>query len=223
MEQQGHNLVQLTIVQDSLPTIKMISEAGIIGKIGLNSSGVGLCFNAIRAKGVDKTRIPVHIGLRIVLESTSVLEAVSKLEEVGMASAAHFLIGDATTAIGLEFTASTFAKLHVNENGYIVHTNHMLLPHAGIYEPHWLDDSPKRIKTMQDNISQSLPLSWKAFGQLFEDEAGYPCSISRSSEGVSGFGTLFNILMDLRRKAVEVRLGRPCKDNNDNSIILSFI
>jgi len=34
-EEQGENLIQLTITQPDLPAIKMITEAGIIGKIGL--------------------------------------------------------------------------------------------------------------------------------------------------------------------------------------------
>ena len=94
MEEQKQNLVILTVHQPSLPTIKMITEAGIIGKIGMNSAGVGVCFNAIRAKGLTSTRMPVHLGLRTVLESTSAAEAIGKLEEVGMASAAHMLIAD---------------------------------------------------------------------------------------------------------------------------------
>ncbi|KAH8808818.1 acyl-coenzyme A:6-aminopenicillanic acid acyl-transferase-domain-containing protein [Xylogone sp. PMI_703] len=222
MEEQGHNLIQLTIIQKDLPTIKMVTEAGIIGKIGMNSAGLGLCFNAIRAKGLDKTRVPVHIGLRIVLESTSAQEAINKLEAVGMASAAHFLIGDATIAVGLEFTSSTFAKIPINEHGYIVHSNHMLLPHADIYEPHWLYDSPERINIMRRNISNAGPISWKTFSELFEDETGYPCAISRSQEGKSDFGTLFNIVINLREKMAEVRIGRPCRDKAGEKIVLQF-
>ncbi|THY67822.1 AAT-domain-containing protein [Aureobasidium pullulans] len=58
MTEQKANLILLTIEQSPKPTIKMVTEAGLIGKIGLNSSGVGVCLNAIRAKGMDASRIP---------------------------------------------------------------------------------------------------------------------------------------------------------------------
>lgn len=103
MEQQKENLVLLTIEQAGKPTIKMVTEAGILGKIGLNSAGVGVCLNAIRAKGMDATRLPCHLGLRMVLESSSRSEAVAKLEKVGIASACHMLIADATGGVGMEW------------------------------------------------------------------------------------------------------------------------
>ncbi|KAL4760936.1 acyl-coenzyme A:6-aminopenicillanic acid acyl-transferase-domain-containing protein [Aspergillus foveolatus] len=220
--EQAANLIQLTVIQQDLPTIKMITEAGIIGKIGLNSTGVGVCFNAIRAKGLDKTRIPVHLGLRIALESSSALQAVENIEKVGMASSAHILIGDATTAIGLEFTSSTFARIPLNQKAFIVHSNHMLLPHPGIDEPAWLKDSPVRVQTMGENIEKLQGvLSWETFCGLFRDEANYPCSINRAADGESDMATLFNIVMDLRTRRVEVIMGRP-SDAAAERIILAF-
>ncbi|KAL5043011.1 hypothetical protein BDW71DRAFT_130881 [Aspergillus fruticulosus] len=220
--EQAANLIQVTVIQQDFPTIKMITEAGLIGKIGLNSAGVGICFNAIRAKGVDKTRIPVHLGLRIALESPSALQAVENIEKIGMASSAHILIGDATTAIGLEFTSSTFARIPVNEKGYIVHSNHMLLPHAGINEPVWLKDSPVRVQTMGENVEKpGEALSWEMFGGLFKDETNYPCSINRAAGAGSDIATLFNIIMDLRRRRAEVIMGRP-SDAGAERILLAF-
>ncbi|KAL4919214.1 acyl-coenzyme A:6-aminopenicillanic acid acyl-transferase-domain-containing protein [Aspergillus aurantiobrunneus] len=221
-EEQGANLIQLTILQSNLPSIKMITEAGLIGKIGLNSHGVGVCFNAIRAKGLDKTRLPVHFGLRIALESPSAIEAVESIEKIGMASSAHILIGDATTAIGLEFTASTFARLPVNEKGYLVHTNHMLLAHKDIDEPVWLRDSPVRVQTMKDNLAKlGGSLGWDNFTDLFKDETNYPCSINRAAEGLSQIATLFNIVMDLKARHAEVTMGR-LNSLHSKGIILSF-
>ncbi|KAI7562004.1 hypothetical protein KC343_g8394, partial [Hortaea werneckii] len=41
MEEQKAHLIVLEIEQHGKPTIKMVTEAGLIGKIGLNSAGVG--------------------------------------------------------------------------------------------------------------------------------------------------------------------------------------
>lgn len=223
MEDQISNLVHLTIIQEGLPSIKMVTEAGIIGKIGFNSAGVGVCFNAIRARGLNRKGLPSHLGLRLALESSSAEAAAKSLEEAGMASSAYILVGDATTAIGLEFTSTTFARLPLNEHGFIAHSNHLLLHHPNVDEPKWLEDSPLRTETMGRNVLQAKGMSWAAFGGLFEDETNYPCSISRVQEGASEFATLFNITMDLEKKKAVVREGRPIAgDTKADKLNLSF-
>lgn len=223
MEDQVSNLVQLTIIPEGLPSIHMVTEAGIIGKVGFNSHGVGVCFNAIRARGVNRNGLPSHLGLRLALESMSAEAAARSLEETGMASSAYILVGDATTAIGLEFTSTTFARLPLNEHGFIAHSNHLILHHPNVYEPKWLEDSPLRKETMGRNVLQTKKMSWETFGGLFEDETNYPCSISRAAEGASDFATLFNITMDLERKSAVVKEGRPIAgDTTATKLNLSF-
>jgi isopenicillin-N N-acyltransferase-like protein len=216
MQEQKPNVIILSIYQDSLPTIKMVTEAGILGKIGFNSAGVGVCFNAIRAKGLDTSRMPVHLGLRTVLESSSARDAIEKLEAAGMAASAHMLIGDRTgDATGLEFTSSTFAKLPVNQGGQIVHSNHLLAKHAGFRGPvggTWSEDSPARVEQMTalvEGIGPKQP-TWGDFSRVFEDQKGYPAAICRAQEGVSTSATLFNIVMDLKACKGVVKMGRPC-------------
>ncbi|EPE35393.1 N-terminal nucleophile aminohydrolases (Ntn hydrolases) [Glarea lozoyensis ATCC 20868] len=219
---QAPNLIALTIHQSSLPSIKMITEAGIIGKIGLNSAGVGVCLNAIRAVGLDYGKMPVHLGLRHVLECGSTKEAVEKLEEVGMASSAHMLIADGTgDAVGLEFTSSTFARLVSDDKGRIAHSNHLLAKHDGAVEPEWLADSPKRVSQMRRLAEKSDgEVGWKEFSGLFEDENGFPVSICRAQVGDSTIATLFNVVMDLKAKKAVVRMGRPSE--TEETIHLDF-
>ncbi|KAL8822099.1 MAG: hypothetical protein Q9191_007160 [Dirinaria sp. TL-2023a] len=211
MEEQKENLIAIEIHQPGFPIIKMMTEAGMIGKIGLNSAGVGVCFNAIRAKGLDASRMPVHLGLRAVLDSTSAGLAIEKLEYVGMASSAHMLIADASGSVGLEFTSTTFARLEMDNHGRITHSNHMLLQHEGLREPSWLPDSPfriGRIKTLTGEM-EAEP-SWTEFSHVFEDEKNFPAAICRKQQGDTTSATLFNIVMDLMERRAVVRLGRPC-------------
>ncbi|KAJ7842512.1 hypothetical protein B0H13DRAFT_139783, partial [Mycena leptocephala] len=65
------NLAMMSIDQPGHPKIYMMAEAGIVGKIGSNSASVGVCLNAIRAHLTDATEIPIHVALRLCLESTS--------------------------------------------------------------------------------------------------------------------------------------------------------
>ncbi|KAF2477492.1 peptidase C45 acyl-coenzyme A:6-aminopenicillanic acid acyl-transferas-like protein [Lindgomyces ingoldianus] len=215
MDEQKNNLIITKITQSGKPAIQQITEAGIIGKIGFNSSGVGTLLNAIKVKGVDPSRMPVHLGLRMALESNSAMEAVQKLESYGMASSAHILIADTTTAVGLEFTKSTFARCLPDSLRRVVHANHFLLEHPGEVDTVWLEDSPVRVKTMTENSSkvgdgQRQP-TWEEVGRLFEDEQNYPTAICRAEEAGSGTRTLFNILTDLKTRTAVIRKGLPTK------------
>lgn len=210
MTVQKENLIIVRITQPNKPTIVQVTEAGIIGKIGFNSEGVGTLLNAIKVHGVDPTRLPVHFGLRMALESASVEEAVQKLQSYGMASSAHILLGDPTTALGLEFTKSTFADCLPDFAGRIVHTNHFLLEHPREADIVWVKDSLTRAPTMAENADKlGKEPSWEDVSKLFEDEQNYPGSICRFETEETGSATLFNIVMDLKSKKAVVRLGRP--------------
>jgi isopenicillin-N N-acyltransferase-like protein len=210
MTAQKENLIITKIFQPGKPTIQQVTEAGIIGKIGFNSSGVGCLLNAIKVYGVNPSGLPVHFGLRMVLESSSVEDAVQKLESHGMASSAHILIADASSAVGLEFTKSTFAHCLPDKLGRIIHTNHLLRPHPGEIDTVWLKDSPTRVATMTENSAKLKgEPSWKEVEELFHDEQNHPSGICRFEAEESGSGTLFNILMDLGSRKGVVRMGRP--------------
>ncbi|KDQ52249.1 hypothetical protein JAAARDRAFT_184419 [Jaapia argillacea MUCL 33604] len=212
MEQQKENLIALNILEDGKPRISMMTEAGIIGKIGLNSSGVGVCLNAIRVKGMDPNRVPVHLALRLVLQSESAQEAVSKLEALGVASSAHMLIADPSGGIGLECTTLGFSKLPMDDQGRITHTNHLLADHGDrVVDTKFWEDSFPRIDRINELVSlrdKVVATEEEVFG-LFKDEDNYPFSICRAQEGGSKGATLFNIVMDLCAREAVVRVGRP--------------
>lgn len=210
-EQMMENLVMLTIEKKDKPVIKFVSEAGIIGKIGLNDSGVGVNLNAIKAKGLDMERMPVHLALRLVLESTSRQEAVSQLEVYGVASACHMLIADATGGVGLEWSCKDLKKLEMNSHGQIFHANHYLVEHVVKDECPWIDSHFRieRIEELASTVSEAPAMS--DIGVLFRDERNYPAAICRTQEGDSSIGTLFNIVMDLKAKKSTVKMGRPTR------------
>ncbi|KAL4936708.1 hypothetical protein BDV06DRAFT_233216 [Aspergillus oleicola] len=208
---QKQNLIILEIEQTSKPSIKMVTEAGIIGKIGFNSSGVGVCLNAIRAKGVDNNRLPVHLALRMALDSFSTKEAVGLLKDkYGVASPAHILIADAVESAGCEFTSTTSAVITADERGRVIHSNHLLLSHPGVFDTAWLADSSFRISRvleLTDGILGQGGPSQEAVEGIFKDRVNAPAAICRNGE----FETLFSIIMDLKAQKAVVVLGMPGK------------
>jgi isopenicillin-N N-acyltransferase like protein len=211
MEAQKQNLIVLTITQRDKPTIKMVTEAGLIGKIGLNSAGVGVCLNAIRMKGMDATKLPCHLGLRMVLESNNRDEAVQRLEEYGIASACHMLIADATGGIGLEWSSTDVQKCTMNDAEQVFHSNHYLLDHPGTNnDTKWLKDSSYRVTRIEElaKMIDGMPTKESLF-EIFKDEGNFPGSICRAQKAPSESASLFNIIMDLKARTADVTLGRP--------------
>ncbi|KAL9107729.1 MAG: hypothetical protein Q9227_007444 [Pyrenula ochraceoflavens] len=207
-EQKG-NLISMTIYQAEKPAIHMMTEAGIIGKIGLNSSGVGVTLNAIKAKGVDFQRLPCHLALRTVLESQSREAAVARLEDAGVASACHILVADPTGGVGLECSAKGIVSLPMT-NGIVTHTNHYIGPTDAPESKMAFPDSPFRLARVRELIHEagSEP-SVQRIENILKDEKNYPCSICRAETKDSTVATLFSVVMDLKRKAVVFKLGRP--------------
>jgi isopenicillin-N N-acyltransferase-like protein len=211
-EEQQENLINLNIRQESKPSISMITEAGIIGKIGLNSSGVGVCLNAIRALGVDFERLPCHLALRSCLESESVVEAVATLQQSGVASACHILVADSHEAVGLECMSVDIVKLPTKS--VLTHTNHLLKPHGGVEDKMALQDSPARLERIDKLVQRAKldaqgPLTTETIRALLADEDNLPTAICRTRTRESSVATLFSIIIDLREPSAQVMLGRP--------------
>lgn len=211
MGAQKENLIAMTIEQTGKPTIKMITEAGLIGKIGLNSAGVGVCLNAIRVIGMDSERIPCHLGLRLVLESESREQAVRSLERYGVTSSCHMLVADKEGGVGLEWSSRDLRRVEMNPSGQVFHTNHYLVEHEeGVVDTVWLKDSPIRVARVEE-ICKTLgeEPEMEDVAGVFRDEEGLPTAICRDERDGSATGTLFNIVMDLTGKRAKVILGRP--------------
>jgi isopenicillin-N N-acyltransferase-like protein len=190
----------------------MITEAGIIGKIGLNERGVGCTLNAIKAKGVSFERLPCHLALRTVLDSESREAAVAALEKAGVASACHILVADATGGTGVECSSEDIVKLEMNREGIVTHTNHYVLKHnETVVEAHdWLPDTGFRLQRIGEliNAAKEEEPSQEVVEKFLKDEReGDGAAICRSAKKDT-IATLFTIIMDLKNKKARLTMGR---------------
>ncbi|KAK5018658.1 hypothetical protein LTR16_002078 [Cryomyces antarcticus] len=228
--EQKANLVALRIHQRPKPSIHMITEAGIIGKIGINSCGVGVLLNAISSPGLSYTSLPVHLALRAVLDSSSGPSAVQELKTARVAAACHIMIADAETGgTGLECSWKDMAEIEMGSQGtgtgsegqgrgglrgVVVHTNHFVREHAtGIAEMLELPDSIARLARItalvRERLEKGEQPSAQALEEMLQDESGYPTSINRHETDSSTVATLFSVVMDLKTRKAIVKLGRP--------------
>ena len=191
----------------------MITEAGIIGKIGMNSHGVGCTLNAIKAAGVSYSKLPCHLALRTVMESPSRSSTISTLEKAGVASACHILIADPTGGTGLECSSEYVVRLEMNRGGIVTHTNHYVLKHDErvVESMDWLRDTRFRHERIGElmNCAKEEEVSGDRVEKLLKDAAECDGASSCRRKGKDGIATLFSIVMDLGNKKARVLMGRP--------------
>ena len=213
-EEQQENLIRLVMQLPDKPSFAMITEAGIIGKIGLNSEGVGVCLNAIRALGVDFEKLPCHLALRTCLESNSRQKAITALKKAGVASACHILVADSGDAVGLECSHADIVELPTTK-GILTHTNHFIKEHP-VDDRLAFEDSPIRLKRIdelihsgKDTMTRDTDVQTQDVRDMLADEQGHPTAICRSKTNDSTVFTLFNIVMNLRERIAQVVIGKP--------------
>lgn len=198
----------------------MITEGGIIGKIGLNSAGVGVALNAIKEKGVDFNKLPCHLSLRAVLDSASRADAVKTIDAAGVAAACHITVADSTGSTGLECTATDIIHMPMSaldgsaseEGVATTHTNHFLYDHPGAEAPPYLEDSVPRLIRIRELMADSGSrgeLTSENIEALLMDEKGFPASICRGETKKNRHTTVFSIVMDLKDRSAKVKVGRP--------------
>lgn len=224
---QIDSLLLLTIAQEGKPAITMVTEGGIIGKIGCNSAGIAVCLNAlITDKKSDE--VPIHLGLRAVLNSHSFHEAIARIKDGQMASAANFLIAcdeGEGKAMAANVEVSPFGiDVMTDPGGKVVHTNHicspLLMKHLADLNEFKYDDSMIRKNRAEQLIQMALaaeePIDEDTFKAWLCDEFNYPNSINhypnedapehRRSE------TVFSIIMNLSRRKTWLCVGKPTLD-----------
>lgn len=123
--EQRDACVLLRVRQAGRPDLLTMTEAGIVGKIGLNSAGVAVCLNILASQLDGRAPgMPIHVLLRLMLESDGFDAAVSRaMSPVSGASSCVTLAGADGRVVALEITPGGVGELHPVD-GVLVHANH---------------------------------------------------------------------------------------------------
>ncbi|KAL3424195.1 hypothetical protein PVAG01_03476 [Phlyctema vagabunda] len=233
---QLKNMILLDIEYPKGCHLLTITEAGIVGKIGFNQYGAGVTLNAIRASGTDRTKLPIHLLLRLVLESTSVEEALNVVKSSGGAgSSGHLLVCDEDTAVGVEVSpygygllqpgdTSSLATQETRERSLITHTNHWISkpPPAGFEEIPWLVDTTsrnERVHELASSLKETL-VEEDVVAVLKDTENGCgaisrPVDPSAVGTPWEGMTTVFGIVMNLSKRTALIIFGQPSEGGNE--------
>ncbi len=208
--------------QGSDIAFKFLGEAGIVGKIGMNSAGFGLCMNALRSGAFSKLMLPVHIMSRRLLQyATSVEDALAVIDEFGLACTANYMFADKSGGhINVECSPKGNTSIWPCD-GYVTHTNHLY----GTNLPATLIDHPARnsfsrlarVQKLTDiDLETNVSTTFQSLRERLSDEEGTPFSICRDrpagAVGMERMTTLACIMMELKSCTGRVLIGRPCDD-----------
>ncbi|MGP4081757.1 C45 family autoproteolytic acyltransferase/hydrolase [Pseudalkalibacillus sp. R45] len=220
---QIKSLLLLDIEQEGKPSIQMVTEGGIIGKIGYNSAGMGVCLNALLTNRKSE-QVPIHLGLRSVLNSSSLHEAVSKIKDGQMASTANFMIGSDQgdgRAMVANYEVSPYGiDMMTTNEGKVVHTNHILsdkiLENVEDRNEFKFDDSLIRKNRAEQLIHSKVHLNQTIDTETFKiwlsDEFNKPNSINHYENERAPehrrMETVFSIIMNLSNHSMELCVGK---------------
>jgi isopenicillin-N N-acyltransferase-like protein len=209
--------VLLRVEQSDRPTVLTLTEAGMVGKIGLNSAGIGVCTNFLRH---DHRRIgvPFHVLLRSALEADRLGLAVAAIYRGLRADSGNYLLAHADgEAVDLEATPSDVGFLFPQE-GVLVHTNHFLTPRlqagdVGIVDSdNTLARYGRAVRLLNGSAGK---VTLEVLQGLFRDHFNYPHAICRHPDPtlseIERGATLASIIIDLTAGEMYVSMGEPCQ------------
>lgn len=114
--------------------VRYFTEAGIVGKIGLSSAGLGVHFNILshRDDG-DGIGVPVHVVARRILdEATTIDDAVAIVRSARVTASTVLTVvtydGERGDAACIELSSGGVAVVRPDDSGFLLHTNHFLDP-----------------------------------------------------------------------------------------------
>jgi len=189
-------LMQIRLSKDH--TIQMLTEPGIIGKIGLNSNGIGTCLNILLINKV-LDGVPIHIVLRAILESHTLEEAKIAIQKSGCGKASNILFGNQDGNFNYVEFAGDESFSRQSKEQYIIHTNHYLEkpinPDEGDFR-----DSYTRYRVANEKASTLRNFTIDEMKAILTDQSNreYPiwCTYEPNDD-LQEVGTVATIAMDL--------------------------
>lgn len=217
--------VMLEIRRKDRPNILTHTEAGVIGRMGMNSNGIGLVHNALRSSldVFDYKEGLFHVLLRGILDSKTIGEGLEKAMNSKRAFSFNFLLGHVEgEAIDVEFSPRKFNHIQP-EDGVIVHTNHFLNGTVGFEDNMSMPDSLLRYQRAK-RLLKPKGIDCDRLKGVFMDHFNYPNSLCRHEDAgkpqYEHIKTCASIIMDLNEKKALITKGTPC-NNSYREFVLS--
>jgi len=188
-----------------------MTEPGMIGKIGMNTSGLGVCLNFMSIDDFQPYGVPLHVLLRSILECRSVNEAVDMIKAHLPGKVGNILMSDRSGAIeDIELAGDEFHPTPTDD--LFVHTNHFLSDVD--YDPRFFPNTLGRYKRAKELLGLIRRPSVDAMKDVLKDRGDEQNPICRRrfshpllTDDTSI--TVTTIIMDLRNLQFHITRGNP--------------
>jgi len=208
--------IVLTRRPEGGPAHLNFTQPGIIGYMGINERGIGVCVNTLPAPATGRG-VPWYFQLRSIYEQASLDAAVAEVARGARAISINAAMMTPTGAADIEATGDAVRVLRANERGTLVHTNHCVHPDFERFNADFpeLIQSRPRLARAEGLLAQlESPVSLDDLKRILSDHDGFPRSICRhpNDDPATGF---WRSVVSMILKASEGRMyltrGNPCE------------
>jgi isopenicillin-N N-acyltransferase-like protein len=201
------------------PNVMTLTEAGMVGKIGINTSGLAMCVNLLKSDSDHAgPAVPMHVILRRVLEeANSVEEAVVLINTAERCTSCFHMLVDRRG--GLAGVEATPAGQHVlqSDKGVLTHTNHCVSPELFKHDSNALEfpETLARGERAQF-LAREQKIDEVILRSILADHETAPGSICLHVEPgvpmVENYESVASIIFDLTAATVDIAEGPPCEN-----------
>lgn len=225
---------------EGIPSMFLVTEAGQMGRSGMNSAGLGLTSNSLNStadyfpEAADETApkpmLPVSLLRRLYLQETSFPKGLQAVYNAPRHVSNNLTLSTAEGfGLCLELTPHEAFVLPPASatTAHVIHSNHFLTPaiHArmDISDSYPGGSSWFRNLRLDKGVQPFLDgkVNVDVLTQAFSDHLGYPQSLcghldTSGGDGIPGYPfkksmTVACVVYDLSRKVITVCKGPPCQ------------
>jgi isopenicillin-N N-acyltransferase-like protein len=207
--------------------VHTLTEFGILGKIGVNSRGLGVMMNILHHdRDGTGMGVPVHVLARRILESANDLnQALNMIATTSVSASVTLTLlaaqGADKVAVAAEIYPGGPGYVLPDDRGILIHTNHLLsVPGAwGDRENVVGPDSFFRYEILRRRLQELEPTSPQdlvgALSSHFGGGGAICCHPDTEAELGSRYATLATVGLDVGAGHMTVQEGGPCHAGSD--------
>ncbi|MDP1796092.1 MAG: C45 family peptidase [Planctomycetaceae bacterium] len=217
--------IVLTRRPTGYPANTTLTQAGLIGYIGFNDAGVGMCLNSLPAPS-RPLGVPHYFVVREILECRSLNEAVHAVNRAERAIPANIMLSTPQGPADLEVTIDAVHILTDPQSGLVTHTNHCKHPALVAINPQFseLIQSYARQSRVDELLTKnhSEPLSLAEIQAALRNHVDYPRSMCRHANDDNEYGfwqTVFSVIIAPESREMYITRGTPCDHRYERYMI----
>lgn len=191
------------------------TEAGILGKAGMNSAGLGTHFNILGHTADGAGGVPMHVLATAMLEQCGTIdEALAFIREAPISASSAFTMVEQGRAVSVELSPSGIFVVPMTDDR-VIRTNHFLTeaPSAHekteMYEP----DSSERMALIEERFARyPEPRHPEALAEFLYSDTGQPplCAVPDMTKPFGErWATLATMILDPAHRTAQIAAGSP--------------